>query len=96
MKEEETIATYLPRVDEVVNTIRGLGEEVDDTTIVKNVLRSLPLIFDAKVCSLEEKKHLNKMTMDQLQGILMAYEMRIEKERPSRKEASFKVSKGEK
>lgn len=29
--------------------------------------------------------------MDQLHGILMAYEMKIEKENPSRKEESFKA-----
>ena len=31
--------------------------------------------------------------MDQLHGILMAYEMRIEKEKPSIKETTFKASK---
>ena len=28
MKEEENVATYLLRVDEVVNTILGLGEKL--------------------------------------------------------------------
>ena len=91
MKEEENVAAYLLRVDEVVNTIIGLCEEVNDLAIVQKVLRSLPLRFDAKVFSLEEKKHLDELTMDQLHGILMAYEMKIEKENPSRKEESFKA-----
>ncbi len=30
MKEEEDIANYLQRVDEVVNIMRGLGEEIDE------------------------------------------------------------------
>ena len=30
MKDEEDIATYILHVDELVNTIRGLGEEVDE------------------------------------------------------------------
>ena len=52
MKEEENVASYLLRVDEVVNNIRGLGEEVDDIVIVQKVLRSLPLIFYANLFTL--------------------------------------------
>jgi uncharacterized lipoprotein YehR (DUF1307 family) len=29
MKQEENVATYFLRVDEIVNTIRGLGEKVE-------------------------------------------------------------------
>jgi hypothetical protein len=32
MKEEENIAEYLQRVDEVVNSIRALGEELNRST----------------------------------------------------------------
>jgi hypothetical protein len=31
MNEKEDIATYVLRVDEVVNAIRGLGEELDES-----------------------------------------------------------------
>lgn len=55
MKEEENVAAYLLRVDEVVNNIRGLGKEVDDIVIVQKVLRSLPLMFYAKLFALEKK-----------------------------------------
>jgi hypothetical protein len=56
-------------VDEIVNTIRGLGEKVEEPMIVQNVLRSLPLIFDAKVSTIEEMKDLDSLTMDELHGI---------------------------
>jgi hypothetical protein len=74
--EKEDIATYLLRVDEVVNAIRGLGEELDESLVVQKVLRSLLLKYDAKVSAIEETKDLTKMTMDELHGTLMAYEMR--------------------
>jgi hypothetical protein len=96
MNEEESIATYFLHVDEIVNTIRGLGEEVKETIIVQKVLRSLPSRFDPKISSIEEIKDLDNLKMDELHGILTAYEMRIEKdkkENPSRKEATFKASK---
>jgi hypothetical protein len=78
-------------VDEIVNTIRGLGEKVEESMIVQKVLRSLPLRFDAKVSSIEEMKDLDSLTMDELHGILIAYEMRTEKENPSKKEECWQM-----
>jgi hypothetical protein len=52
MKEEEKIAEYLQRVDRIVNSIRALGEELKDKIIVKKVLISLPMRYDAKVSTL--------------------------------------------
>lgn len=78
MKESENIAAYLLRIDEIVNSIIVLGEGVNESIIVQKVLRSLPLIYDAKVSAIEESWDLTKMTMDELHGILTAYEMRTE------------------
>ena len=49
--------------------------------------------FDSKVSTLEERKYLVKLSMDELHGILTAYKMRTEQEKLSKKEESFKVSK---
>jgi hypothetical protein len=38
MKYEENVASYLLCVDEIVNTIRGLDEKVEEPMIVKKVL----------------------------------------------------------
>ena len=93
MKEDEDIATYFLRVDEIVNTMRGLWERVENTTLVQKILRSLPMRFDSKVLSLEERQDLDKLSMDELYGILTTYEMRTEQEKPSKNETTFKVSK---
>jgi hypothetical protein len=85
MKDEENVATYLLCVDEIVNTIRALGETVAEPMILQKVFRSLPLIFDAKFSSIEEIKDLHELTMDELHEILTTYEMRIEKKNPSKK-----------
>ena len=92
MKEEENIATYLLRIDEIVNIIKGLVEKVDEQVIVEKILRSLPMRFDSKIFSIEEISYLNTMTMDELHGTLIAYEMGIEQEDPTGKEATFKVT----
>ena len=94
MDEKEDIATYLLRVDEVVNVIRGLGEAVKEPLVLQKVLRSLPLRYDAKVSTIEENRDMTKMTMDELHGALTTYEMRTNKKigQPNR-EASFKSMK---
>ena len=96
MKEEENIAKYLLRVDEIVNTIKGLGEELDDKTTVQKVLRLLPMRYDPKLSTLEDRKNIDKLTMDELHGIITSYEMRTGQEKPSKGEIAFKVSKGTK
>jgi len=75
MDENEDIATYVLKVDEVSNDIRGLGEELDETLVLQKVLRSLPLRYDAKVSVIEKNRDLTKMTMDELHGSLTTYEM---------------------
>jgi hypothetical protein len=79
MKYEENVAAYILHFVEIINTIRGLGEKVEGSIILRNVLRSLPLRFDAKFSTIEEMKDLDPLTMDELHGILTAYEMRKEK-----------------
>jgi hypothetical protein len=93
MKEDENIAAYFLRVDEIVNAIIGLGEEIEESIIVQKVLRSLPMRFNPKISTLEERLDLNSISMDELHGIFTAYEMRIEQENPDVKEAAFKESK---
>jgi hypothetical protein len=93
MKEDEDIAAYFLRVDETVNAIIGLGEEIKESVIVQKVLRSLPMRFNPKISTLEERSDLDSISMDELHGIFTSYEMRTEQENPDVKEASFKASK---
>ena len=93
MKEDEDIAAYFLRVDETVNAIIELGEEIEESVIVQKVPRSLPMRFNPKISSLEERSDLNSISMDELHGIFTAYEMRTEQENLDVKEAAFKASK---
>jgi hypothetical protein len=93
MKEDENIAAYLLRVDERVNAIIGLGEEIEESVIFQKVIGSLPMIFDPKISTLEERSDLNSISIDELHGIFTAYETITEKENPDVKEAIFKASK---
>ena len=76
MSEDENIAGLFLRVDETVNTMKGISEKIEEAIIVHKVLGSLPSRLDAKVSSIEEMHELDKLTMESLHGILIAYEMR--------------------
>jgi hypothetical protein len=70
-----------------------LGEEIKESVIVQKVIRFLPMRFDPKISTLEERSDLNSIIMDELHGIFTAYEMRTEQENPYIKEASKKSKK---
>jgi hypothetical protein len=93
MKEEENIVEYLHKVDEVVNSIRVAGEEIIDKPIVKKVLRSLPMRYDANISTIEDRSDLNTLIVDQLHGIFTSYEMRTGNHKSTKNETSFKASK---
>eukprot|EP00253_Pinus_taeda_P029025 PITA_29025 len=95
MYNDESVANYFLRVDEIVNCMKNLGEEIKEVVVVEKVIRSLSPRFESKVSTIEEKENLQNLKMSQLHEILTAYEMR--KGGPSdRREATFKASsKGE-
>ena len=49
--------------------------------------------FNPKISALEERSNLNSISMDELHGIFIAYEMRTEQENPDVKEESSKHPK---
>ena len=90
MYNDQSMANYFLRVDEIVNCMKNLGEEVKEAVVVEKFLRSLSHRFESKVSAIEEKENLQNIKMSQLHGILTAYEMR--KGGPSnRRESSFKL-----
>jgi hypothetical protein len=91
--EDETINKYFLRIEELVNTMKGLGEMIDESFLVQKILISLLDRFNSKVSAIEEITDLKTLTLDQLLGTLNAYEMRITKGKSTTREASFKVEK---
>jgi len=41
-------------MDDIINAMKGLGDKIEDATIVQNVFRLLTPRFDAKVLAIEE------------------------------------------
>ena len=93
MNEDETVSKYFLRIEETVNSMNGLGENIDEASLVQNILRYFPEIFNPKVSRIEELYDLKTLHIDQLLGTLTAYEMRIIKDKSTTREASFKAYK---
>jgi hypothetical protein len=53
MKEDEIVGKYFLRVEELVNSMKGLGEKIEEVSLVQKILRSLPDRFNPKVSSIE-------------------------------------------
>jgi hypothetical protein len=75
--------------------MKGLGEKIEETALVQKILRSLEDRFNPKVSDIEELNDTNILSIDQLLGTLTSYEMRIGKDKPTSREASFKEDKNE-
>ena len=81
MKEDKNIVAYFQHVDEITNTLDGLGETFDEKNIIRNILRMLPRRFNPKVSVLEYSANLDKLNKEELHGVLIAYEMRLDQEK---------------
>jgi hypothetical protein len=92
LSEDESVIGYFLSVYETVNTMKWLGENIEEAIIVTKVLISLPSIIDAKVSNIEEIHELDKLTMKIMHGILIAYEMRTRKQQLDIKDTVLKAS----
>lgn len=72
----ESIVNFFLRID-VVYTMKGLGDKIEDSTIIEKMLISLTPSFNAKVSAIEEMQDLKQLAIEILLRILMAYAMRI-------------------
>jgi hypothetical protein len=95
IKEIETVGKYFLRVEELVNAMKALGEKIEEPYLVQKTLRSLPDRFNPKVSAIEKINDLKTLEFDQRLGTLTSYEMRIVKDKPTSREASFKADKNE-
>lgn len=57
--------------------MRNLGEEMHETNIVEKILRTLSEKFTYIVCSIEESKDIESLTVDSLQSSLLCHEQKI-------------------
>ncbi len=55
MEDEKDVASFFQHIDEIINTIRGIRQKMEEKDAILKILRSLPMRFDAKVSTLKER-----------------------------------------
>ncbi|XP_076917024.1 uncharacterized protein LOC143576934 [Bidens hawaiensis] len=61
----------------VANAMRNLGEELSDVKVVEKILRSLTENFNYVVCTIEESKDIDALSVDELQSSLLVHEQKL-------------------
>ena len=87
MKEGESVMSYCARTMEISNKMRFHGEKMNDVTIVEKILRSLTPKYDYVVCSIEESKDIDELSLDELQSSLLVHEQKMNRSSTSEEQA---------
>ena len=84
MSEDESFDSFYSKLNEVVISKFNLGEKMEDSKIVRKILRSLPESFRVKVAVIEESKDLDDIKVLELIGSLQTYELSLPSQRKSK------------
>ena len=84
MSEDESFDFFYSKLNEVVIGKFNLGDKMEDSKIVRKILRSLPESFYAKVTAIEESKDLDDIKVQELIGSLQTYELSLPSQRKSK------------
>ena len=63
----------------MANKIRIYGEDMQDVKVVEKILRSLTEKFNYVVCSIEESKDIDALTVDELQSSLIVHKQKFQR-----------------
>ena len=84
MSENESFDSFYSKLNDVVVSKFNLGEKTEDSKIARNILRSLPESFHAKVTVIEESKDLDDIKVEKLISSLQTYELSLPNQRKSK------------
>ena len=84
MSKDESFDSFYSKLNEVVIGKFNLGEKIEDSKIVRKILRSLSESFRAKVTTIEESKHLDEIKIQELIGSLQTYELGLPSHKSSK------------
>lgn len=77
MKTGESVNDYFSRVMLVANNMKTAGEVMKDAKIVEKILRTLTERFNYIVCSIEESKDIDSLSVDEFQSSLLVHEQKF-------------------
>jgi hypothetical protein len=68
MLEEETFGEFYTKISDLRNSMVSLGKQISDVKLIRKILRSFPERFWIKVTTIEERKDLKEMKIEELVG----------------------------
>uniref|UniRef100_A0A2N9GEE5 CCHC-type domain-containing protein n=1 Tax=Fagus sylvatica TaxID=28930 RepID=A0A2N9GEE5_FAGSY len=77
MKKDENISEMSTRFTNIVNSLKALGKIYTNQENVRKILRSLPKRWEAKMTAISEARDLKVLTLEELFGSLMTYELEM-------------------
>ena len=84
MSEDESFDSFYGTLNEVVIGKFNLGEKIEDSKIMRKILRSLSKSFRAKVIAIKESKDLDEIKVQELIGSCQTYELSLPSQRKSK------------
>uniref|UniRef100_A0A803QE32 Gag-pol polyprotein n=1 Tax=Cannabis sativa TaxID=3483 RepID=A0A803QE32_CANSA len=86
MTESETLSKFYERLPDISNEYFTLSEKLNDSVLVRKIVRVLPDRFNIKLTTMEEAKDFSTMKVEKLMGSLRTFELNHKirsKEKPS-------------
>lgn len=77
MGEDEKIAGYVAKVQNIVHLMKDCGETITDKMIVEKIMCMLTYQFDHVIVAIQESNNLETLKLEDLTGSLEAHELRI-------------------
>jgi len=74
MKSDESVTNYFARTMTIANKMCFHGGNMEDVVIVEKILRSMAPKYNYVVCSIEESKDVDTLSLDELQSSLLIHE----------------------
>ena len=77
IKKYESIFDMFSKFTDIINGLNGLDKIYINYELVYKILRSLPKEWKTKVTVIQEAKDFTKLSMEELIGSLMTYELNM-------------------
>ena len=87
MKPKETISEMFAHFTSIINGLKALDKEYSNMDLVRKILRSLPPTWHTKATMIEDSKNLSTLTLEELIGSLMTYELNMQRSEPEPKKS---------
>ncbi|KAL2327520.1 hypothetical protein Fmac_020947 [Flemingia macrophylla] len=86
MEENESIQAMFGRFQTIVNELSFLGRTYDNFDHIDKILRSLPRKWRPQVTALRASKDLQKLSLEELIGLLKVHELELQQDEVGRKQ----------